>query len=55
METNQPRGLVVTVSDYWSRGPGFNSCFYRGDFSVEGGDSICDHDLGSLAELRFNP
>jgi hypothetical protein len=33
---DQPRGLVVRVSDYWSWGPGFDSRFYRGNFSLKG-------------------
>jgi hypothetical protein len=33
---NQPRGLVDTVSDYWSWGPGFDSQFCHGDFSLKG-------------------
>jgi hypothetical protein len=33
---NQPRGLVVRVSDYWSSGPGFDSRFYHEDFSLKG-------------------
>jgi hypothetical protein len=35
-ESPQPRGLVVTVSDYWLWGPGFDSRFYRGDFYLKG-------------------
>jgi hypothetical protein len=34
--TDQPRGLVVRVSDYWSWGPGFDSRFYHRDFSLKG-------------------
>ena len=30
---DQPRGLVVKVSDYWPWSPGFDSRFYHGDFS----------------------
>jgi hypothetical protein len=33
--TDQPRGLVIRVSDYWSWGPGFNFRFYYGDFSLK--------------------
>jgi hypothetical protein len=33
---DQPRGLVVRVSDYWSWGPGFDSRFCHGDFSLKG-------------------
>jgi hypothetical protein len=32
----QPRVLVVRVSDYWSRGLGFDSRLYHGDFSLKG-------------------
>jgi hypothetical protein len=34
--TDQPRGLVVTVSDYWLWGPGFDSRFYHGNFPLQG-------------------
>jgi uncharacterized heparinase superfamily protein len=34
--SDQPHGLVVRVSDYWSWGPGVNSQFYHGDFSLKG-------------------
>jgi hypothetical protein len=34
--SDQPHGLMVGVSDYWSWGPGFDSRFYHGDFSVKG-------------------
>jgi hypothetical protein len=34
--TDQPRGLAVSVSDYSSSGTGFDSRFYRGDFSLKG-------------------
>ena len=30
--SDQPRGLVVRASDYWSRGPGFDSRLYHGNF-----------------------
>jgi hypothetical protein len=33
---DQPRGLVVRVSDYWSWGPGFDSRLCHGDFSLKG-------------------
>ena len=33
---DQPRGLVVRVSDYWSWGPGFDSRLYRGNFPWRG-------------------
>jgi hypothetical protein len=33
---DQPRGLIVRVSDYWSWGPGFDSRFCHGDFSLKG-------------------
>jgi hypothetical protein len=46
--SDQPRGLVVRVSDYWSWGPGFDSRFCHGDFSLKG-----NHGLGSSVELRF--
>jgi hypothetical protein len=36
MFRDQPRGLVVKVSDYWSWGPGFDSWFCHGDFSLKG-------------------
>jgi hypothetical protein len=36
VSSNQPRGLVVRVSEYWSWGPGFDSRFYHGDFSLKG-------------------
>jgi hypothetical protein len=49
---DQPRALVVRVSDHWSWGPGFDSLFYNGDFSLKE-DSHGDHGLGSLVELRF--
>jgi hypothetical protein len=49
---DQPRCLVVRVSDYWSLGPGFDSRLSWG-FSLEGEYSHSDHGLGSLAELRF--
>jgi hypothetical protein len=32
---DQPLGLVVRVSDYWSWGPGFESRFCHGDFSLK--------------------
>jgi hypothetical protein len=34
--TDQPRGLVVRVSDYWSWGPEFDSRLYYGNFSLKG-------------------
>jgi hypothetical protein len=34
--SDQPRGLVVTDSDYWSWGPGFDFRVYHGDFSLKG-------------------
>jgi hypothetical protein len=34
--SDQPRGLVVRVSDYWSWGPRFDSRFCHGDFSLKG-------------------
>ena len=33
---DQPRGLMVRVSDYKSWGPGFDSRFYHGNFSLQG-------------------
>ena len=33
---DQPRGLVVRVSDYLPRGPGLDSRFYHGNFSLQG-------------------
>jgi hypothetical protein len=33
---DQPRGLVVRVSGYWSGGPWFDSRFCHGDFSLKG-------------------
>ena len=33
--SDQPRGLVVRVSDYLSWGPGFDSRFYHGNFSLQ--------------------
>jgi hypothetical protein len=36
LKYDQPRGLVVRVSDYSSRGPRFDSWFYYGDFSLKG-------------------
>jgi hypothetical protein len=33
---DQPRCLVVRISDYWSWGHGFDSRFYHGDFSLKG-------------------
>jgi hypothetical protein len=39
---DQPHGLVVRVSDYWSWGPGFDSRFHHGD-----------HGVGSSVEFRF--
>jgi hypothetical protein len=35
-ERDQPRGLVVRVSDYWSWGTGFDSRFCHGDFPLKG-------------------
>jgi hypothetical protein len=32
---DQPRGIVVRLSDYWSWGPGFDSRFYHGYFSLK--------------------
>jgi hypothetical protein len=32
---DQPRGLMVRVSDYWSWGLWFDSRFYHGDFSLK--------------------
>ena len=32
----QPRGLVFGASDYWSRGPGFDSRLYHGNFPCGG-------------------
>jgi hypothetical protein len=43
---DQPRSLVVRVSDYWSWGSGFDSRFYMGIF-LEGEDSHGNHGLGS--------
>ena len=34
---DQPRGLVVRASGYKSRGPGFDSRLYHGDFPCGGG------------------
>jgi hypothetical protein len=34
-QPDQPRGLVVRVSDYWSWGTGFDSRFCHGDFSLK--------------------
>jgi hypothetical protein len=34
--SDQPRGLVVRVSDYWSWDSGFDSRFCHGDFSLKG-------------------
>jgi hypothetical protein len=34
--SDQPRGLLVRVSDYWSWGPGFDCRLYHGDFSLKG-------------------
>jgi len=45
---DQPRGLVVRVSDYYSWGPAFDSRLYRGNFPWRG-----DHGLGRLVEFRF--
>jgi hypothetical protein len=36
LQMDQPHGLVVRVSDYWSWGPGFDSWFCHGDFSLKG-------------------
>jgi hypothetical protein len=36
ISSDQLRGLVVRVSDYWSSGPGFDSRLYHGDFSLKG-------------------
>jgi hypothetical protein len=36
IEWDQPRGLVVRVSDYWSTGPGSDSRFCHGEFSLKG-------------------
>jgi hypothetical protein len=36
LKTDQPRGLVVRVPGYWSWGPGFDSRFYHGNFSLKG-------------------
>ena len=33
---DQPHGLVVGASDYWSRGPGFDSRLYHGNFLCGG-------------------
>jgi hypothetical protein len=44
---DQPRGLVVSVSDYYSGGPGFDSLLYHGDFSLIGENPHGDHGLGS--------
>jgi hypothetical protein len=33
---DQPSDLVVRVSNYWSYGPGFDSRFYHGGFSLKG-------------------
>jgi hypothetical protein len=33
---DQPRGVVVRVSDYWSWGPEFDSRFCHGNFSLKG-------------------
>jgi hypothetical protein len=35
-DLDQPRGLVVWVSEYWSWRPGFDSRFRHGDFSLKG-------------------
>ena len=32
LKCHQPRGLVVRASGYQSRGPGFDSCLYHGNF-----------------------
>ena len=44
---DQPRGLVVRASGYKSRGPGFDSRLYHGDFPCGGEDPRGDHGLGS--------
>ena len=44
---DQPRGLVVRASGYKSRGPGFDSRLYNGDFPCGGEDPRGDHGLGS--------
>jgi hypothetical protein len=36
LQPDEPRGLVVTVFYYWSWGPGFDSRFYHGHFSLKG-------------------
>jgi hypothetical protein len=35
MSRDQPHGLVIRISDYWSWGPGFDSRFCNGDFSMK--------------------
>jgi hypothetical protein len=45
--TDQPRGLVVNVSDHQSFGSGFDSRLYHGNFSLIGEDPHGDHGLGS--------
>ena len=47
IHADQPRGLVVRASGYKSRGPGFDSRLYHGDFSMWGEDPRGDHGLGS--------
>jgi hypothetical protein len=44
---DQPRGIVVRVSDYWSWGPGFDSWFYHGDCFLKGNIPTVIHGLGS--------
>ena len=36
VQNDQPRGLVVRAYDYWSRGPGFDSRLYHGNFPCGG-------------------
>jgi hypothetical protein len=51
--SDQPCGLVVSVYDYWLWGPGLDSRFYHGYFSLNVEDSHGDHGLSSLVELKF--
>ena len=46
-DDDQPRGLVVRASGYKSRGSGFDSRLYHGDFPCGGEDPRGDHGLGS--------
>jgi hypothetical protein len=49
---DQPRGLVVRVSDYWLWDPGFDSVLPWG-FFLEGEVFHGDHGLGSLVAFKF--